>query len=85
MRDDTAFMDRLHAYVPDWDLPKMQPDLFTEHFGLVSDFSLTIHWPDGATETHTDVAVDRLLRLDHTPHYPARRPATVDGAETRHR
>jgi ATP-dependent Lon protease len=38
MRDDTAFMDRLHAYVPGWDVPKMQPDLFTEHFGLVSDF-----------------------------------------------
>jgi ATP-dependent Lon protease len=38
MRDDTAFMDRLHAYVPGWDVPKMQPELFTEHFGLVSDF-----------------------------------------------
>lgn len=38
MRDDTAFMDRIHAYLPGWDVPKMRPELFTEHFGLVSDF-----------------------------------------------
>jgi ATP-dependent Lon protease len=38
MRNDTAFMDRIHAYVPGWDVPKMSPDLFTDHFGLVSDF-----------------------------------------------
>ena len=38
MRDDTAFMDRLHAYVPGWDVPKLDPSYFTEHFGLVSDF-----------------------------------------------
>jgi len=38
MRGDTAFMDRIHAYIPGWDVPKMNPDLFTEHFALVSDF-----------------------------------------------
>jgi ATP-dependent Lon protease len=38
MRDDTAFMDRLHAYLPGWDVPKLSPEYFTEHFGLVSDF-----------------------------------------------
>ena len=38
MRDDTAFMDRLHSYIPGWDVPKMNSDLFTEHFALVSDF-----------------------------------------------
>jgi ATP-dependent Lon protease len=38
MRDDTAFMDRIHCYMPGWDVPKLNPDLFTEHFGLVSDF-----------------------------------------------
>ncbi|MCG7872690.1 MAG: protease Lon-related BREX system protein BrxL [Candidatus Thiodiazotropha lotti] len=38
MRDDTAFMDRIHAYLPGWDIPKMHPELFTDHFGLVSDF-----------------------------------------------
>ena len=39
MRDDTAFMDRIHAYAPGWDFPKLNPnEHFTEHFGLVSDF-----------------------------------------------
>jgi ATP-dependent Lon protease len=38
MRDDTAFMDRIHAYMPGWDLPKIEPELFSTHFGLVSDF-----------------------------------------------
>ena len=39
MRNDTAFMDRIHAYVPGWDFPKLNPnEHFTNHFGLVSDF-----------------------------------------------
>ena len=39
MRDDTAFMDRLHAYAPGWDYPKLDPRThLTNHFGLVSDF-----------------------------------------------
>jgi ATP-dependent Lon protease len=31
-------MDRIHAYLPGWDLPKVNKDLLTNHFGLVSDF-----------------------------------------------
>lgn len=39
MRDDTAFHDRIHAYVPGWDFPKLNPNKnLTNHFGLVSDF-----------------------------------------------
>jgi len=38
MRDDTAFMDRIHAFLPGWDAPKINKDLVTDHFGLVSDF-----------------------------------------------
>lgn len=38
MRDDTAFMDRIHAYIPGWDIPKVSKEQLTEHFGLVSDF-----------------------------------------------
>jgi ATP-dependent Lon protease len=38
MKDDTAFMDRIHAYLPGWDLPKINKKLLTNHFGLVSDF-----------------------------------------------
>lgn len=38
MRDDTAFMDRIHAFVPGWDFPKLNKTYLTEHFGMVSDF-----------------------------------------------
>ena len=39
MRDDTAFHDRIHAYVPGWDFPKLNPEEhLTDRFGLVSDF-----------------------------------------------
>ncbi|GFZ86613.1 protease Lon-related BREX system protein BrxL [Sphingobium fuliginis] len=37
MRNDTAFMDRIHCYLPGWDVPKVSKDLFTNQFGLVSD------------------------------------------------
>ena len=39
MRDDTAFHDRIHAYAPGWDFPKLNPEShLTNHFGLVCDF-----------------------------------------------
>lgn len=38
MRNDTAFMDRIHAYLPGWDIPKINWEVLTDHFGLVSDF-----------------------------------------------
>ena len=38
MRDDTAIMDRIHCYLPGWDIPKVSEGIKTTHFGLVSDF-----------------------------------------------
>ena len=39
MRNDTAFMDRIHCYVPGWEFPKVSArEHLTDHFGLVSDF-----------------------------------------------
>ena len=38
MRNDTAFMDRLHAFAPGWDFPKVSPEQLSNHFGFVSDF-----------------------------------------------
>ena len=37
-RSVTAFMDRMHAYLPGWDVPKVNRELLTNHFGLVGDF-----------------------------------------------
>jgi ATP-dependent Lon protease len=39
MRDDTAFQNRIHAYAPGWDSPRLNPnEHLTNHFGLVNDF-----------------------------------------------
>ena len=38
MRNDTALMDRIHCYLPGWDVPKIHEGIKTDHFGLVSDF-----------------------------------------------
>jgi ATP-dependent Lon protease len=39
MRNDSAFMDRIHCYVPGWEFPKVSArEHLTDHFGLVSDF-----------------------------------------------
>lgn len=61
MRHDTAFMDRLHSYVPGWDVPKLSPALLTDHFGLVSDF-LSECWSRLRTQS-------RLTSLQGRVHY----------------
>jgi ATP-dependent Lon protease len=38
IRDDMAFIDRLHYYLPGWELPQMRNDLFTDHYGFVVDY-----------------------------------------------
>src|SRR5450631_668876 len=38
IRDDMAFMDRLHFYLPGWEIPKMRNELFTDHYGFVVDY-----------------------------------------------
>ena len=38
IRDDMAFIDRLHFYLPGWELPKMRNELFTDHYGFVVDY-----------------------------------------------
>lgn len=35
--DDSAFFDRIHCYLPGWEIPKMRNDLLTSHYGLITD------------------------------------------------
>lgn len=35
---DTAFLDRIHFYLPGWEVPKMEQKFFTGHYGLVADY-----------------------------------------------
>jgi ATP-dependent Lon protease len=60
MRHDTAFMDRIHAYIPGWEVPKVNPELFTGHFGLVSDF-LSECWSQLRSQTRLASVRDRVL------------------------
>jgi len=59
MRDDTAFMDRLHAFIPGWDVPKLDPSHFTDHFGFVSDFLAEV-WSRLRRASRLDVIQGRL-------------------------
>lgn len=38
IRDDVAFLDRIHYYLPGWEMPVMRNELFTDHYGLVIDY-----------------------------------------------
>ena len=38
MRDDTAFMDRIHAYLPGWEMPKTSSDYLTTAYGFITDY-----------------------------------------------
>jgi ATP-dependent Lon protease len=38
IRDDMAFIDRLHFYLPGWEIPQMRSELFTDHYGFVVDY-----------------------------------------------
>ncbi len=59
MRNDTAFHDRIHAYLPGWDVPKLDPSYFTAHFGFVSDF-LAECWSQQRRTSRLDVTQGRL-------------------------
>src|SRR3954470_8392831 len=38
IREDMAFLDRIHFYIPGWEMPKMKVDYFTQHYGFVVDY-----------------------------------------------
>lgn len=60
MRDDTAFMERIHAYLPGWDVPKIHKELLTDHFGLVSDF-LSECWNQLRNQSRVSVMQNRVF------------------------
>ncbi len=60
MRDDTAFMDRIHSYLPGWNVPKIDKRLLTDHFGLVSDF-LSECWRHLRFESRLNLLQNRVF------------------------
>lgn len=35
---DSAFFDRMHIYIPGWEIPKMRPEYFTDNYGFITDY-----------------------------------------------
>ncbi|MBI2481028.1 MAG: BREX system Lon protease-like protein BrxL [Planctomycetia bacterium] len=58
IRDDDAFHDRWHAYLPGWEMPKLTPNLFTSHLGFIADYIAEIFHTELRPLNFTD-AYDR--------------------------
>ncbi|MEM2125860.1 MAG: protease Lon-related BREX system protein BrxL [Candidatus Methanosuratincola sp.] len=55
IRNDMAFHDRWHAYLPGWEIPKMQMDYFTRHLGFISDYIAEIFHSELRKRNYTDL------------------------------
>jgi ATP-dependent Lon protease len=62
VRNDMAFHDRWHAYLPGWELPKMQPGYFTSHLGFIADYIAEVFHNELRPRTHADL-YDRDFEL----------------------
>ena len=61
MGTDTAFLDRMHCYLPGWEIPKFRPDHFTDDYGFITDY-LSEFIRELRKEQYGD-ALDRYFRL----------------------
>lgn len=61
MGKDTAFLDRLHCYLPGWEIPKFRPEHFTNDYGFISDY-LAEFIRELRKEQYGD-AIDHYFRL----------------------
>lgn len=61
MGTDTAFLDRMHCYVPGWEIPKFRPEHFTDDYGFITDY-LAEFLRELRKEQFGD-ALDRFYRL----------------------
>ena len=58
---DTAFLDRIHCYVPGWEIPKYRPEFFTNDYGFITDY-LSEFMREMRKETYGD-ASDKFFRF----------------------
>ena len=61
MGTDTAFVDRLHCYIPGWEIPKFRPEHFTNDYGFITDY-LAEFIRELRKEQYGD-ALDKYFRL----------------------
>ncbi|MBQ3440723.1 protease Lon-related BREX system protein BrxL [Candidatus Saccharibacteria bacterium] len=63
MRDDSAFFDRMHYYLPGWEVPKMRPELITDDYGFITDY-LSEFFRELRKRNFSD-AFDSYFKLGH--------------------
>ena len=61
MGTDTAFLDRIHCYLPGWEIPKFRPEHFTDDYGFITDY-LAEFIRELRKEPYGD-ALDKYFRL----------------------
>ena len=61
MGTDTAFLDRIHCYIPGWEIPKFRPEHFTDDYGFITDY-LAEFIRELRKEQHGD-ELDKFFRL----------------------
>jgi ATP-dependent Lon protease len=61
MGTDTAFLDRIHCYLPGWEIPKFRPEHFTDDYGFITDYLAGV-LRELRKEQHGD-ALDTWFRL----------------------
>lgn len=61
MAYDTAFLDRMHCYVPGWEIPKYRPEFFTDDYGFITDY-LSEFMREMRKESYGD-SFDKFFRL----------------------
>ena len=61
MAYDTAFLDRMHCYIPGWEIPKYRPDFFTDDYGFITDY-LSEYLREMRKESYGD-ACDKYFRF----------------------
>lgn len=64
MGTDTAFLDRMHCYIPGWEIPKFRPKHFTDDYGFITDY-LAEFIRELRKEQYGD-AIDKFYRLGKT-------------------
>lgn len=61
VNEDTAFLDRIHLFLPGWEITKFSPSNFTKHYGFSTDFFSEL-LKSQRKETYTD-AIDKFFAL----------------------
>ena len=61
MANDSAFFDRMHYYLPGWEIPKMRPEYFTNRYGFIVDY-VAEYFREMRKRSFTD-AFDRYFKL----------------------